>query len=122
LVIWERDLLSRPDAFLQAVRASDITALVCSEIATFVDAAQRLIAAGMRIPEDLSVVSLTDGEADLPADLRPTMVCLNRHLIGETAVRVLVERMRDSTATQHIRFPCQLVIGNTTRARRASAT
>lgn len=114
LTVWERDLLGRPDAFLLAVRESAITALVCSEIATFVNAVQQLLAAGVRIPDDLSVVSLTDGEANLPVNMKPTMVCLNRHLMGETAVRLLVEHMQDGTSVKQIRFPCQLVVGNTT--------
>ena len=115
LAVWDRDLLARPDAFLQAVRGSAITALVCSEIATFVNAVRQLLAAGIKIQEDLSVISLTDGEADLPISMKPTVVCLNRHLMGETAVRLLVDHMRARDAVQQIRFPCQLVVGNTTR-------
>jgi len=116
LTVWKRDLLVPPAAFPQAVRASAITALICSEIATFVHAVQQLLAAGIKIPDDLSVVSLTDGEADLPINMKPTVVCLNRHLMGETAVRVLVKRIQDGTTVQQIRFPCQLIVGNTTRA------
>ena len=47
--------------------------------------------------------------------MKPTVVCLNRHLMGETAVRLLVERMQEKTTVQQIRFQCQLVVGNTTR-------
>lgn len=114
LMVWERDLLGQPEAFLQAVRESAITALVCSEITTFVNAVRQLLAAEIKIPDDLSVVSLTDGEADLPVNMKPTVVCLNRHLMGEAAVRVLLERMQRPEAVQQIRFPCQLVVGNTT--------
>jgi DNA-binding LacI/PurR family transcriptional regulator len=115
LAVWERDLLTQPDAFLQAVREFAATALVCSEIATFVNAVRQLLAAAVQIPAELSVVSLTDGEADLPIGMKPTVVCLNRHLMGETAVRVLVDRMQNGTAVQQIRFPCQLIVGDTTR-------
>ncbi len=115
LAIWERDLLSTPAAFLQALRDFAPTALVCTEIATLTGAVQQLLAASVRIPEELSVVSLTDGYADLPIGMQPTVVCLNRHLIGETAVRVLLERMRDAALPpQQIRLSCQLVLGNTT--------
>jgi DNA-binding LacI/PurR family transcriptional regulator len=117
LVVWNRDLLAEPGAFIRAVNDFRRTALVCSEINTLVAAVQQLSAAAIRIPDDLSVVSLTDGEVDLPFGMRPTVVCLNRHLIGETAVRVLLNRMQDAGAEpQEIRFPCQLVLGNTTAA------
>jgi DNA-binding LacI/PurR family transcriptional regulator len=115
LAVWERDLLSTPDVFIQAMRSFAPTALICAEIATLASAVSILIAASYRIPDDLSMVSLTDGEANIPLGMRPTAVGLNRHLMGEMAVRILIDQMQRAIAPpQQMRSACQLIQGNTT--------
>lgn len=116
-VLWELspDGLTTPDQLRDELGGHGVTALICADSATLQTVGPFLRALSIRIPEELSLVLLTDGQADLLPGVRLTEVRLNRPIVGETAVRLLIDRLNGTAAgPQHARVPCDFVVGDTT--------
>jgi LacI family transcriptional regulator len=71
-------------------------------------------ALGLRVPEDVSVVSLDDRE-QLVAQLSPAATYVSRpdDQMAAHAAGLLIERLESDTtpATQHYSFACPVVVG-----------
>lgn len=105
--------LGDPDAVYRFIKERRATALVCTGSRVLARLLEVLGTFGVAIPEELSVVALSDEGGDFPAGLRPTHVQLNSVEVGAEAVRLLVERMeghRDHPKS--VLVPCELVPGN----------
>src|SRR6476469_1457999 len=93
-------------AWLDAVLAADVTALVL-EASSMVDPVARLLAArGLSVPHDLSTVVLMNlPTADVPAwsDLH-----IPRNELGRAAVRLLIQLLGDTDVEpdRHLLLPC----------------
>lgn len=85
------DLLTRP-------RASWPTALFCQDDRIAVGAIRSLKAAGVRIPEEISVVGVSDYTAAALNDPPITTVHFPLRRVGETAVEMLLERIHEGIA------------------------
>ncbi len=101
--------------FWNALQSTGATAVICDGMITL---NSLLICAqdrGVRVPEDLSLLSLTDEALPLLPSLRATQVRLNRAEVGRLALKALVDRLDGhAPGPQHIRVACEFVIGNTT--------
>lgn len=93
---------------------SGATALICLDTGNFRPIYEQLRAEGVRIPEEISILSLASSDSpDLSRQV--THVNVNRALNGETAVRILIDRLKGGhTEPQHVFIPCHLVEGDTT--------
>ncbi|HHV43188.1 MAG TPA: LacI family transcriptional regulator [Firmicutes bacterium] len=98
------------------IRQKGLTALILS-MGKCADLVENLQHADLRVPEDLSVLSLSDQEVPNPSrNFYPTCVDLKKTLVGQEAVRLLVKRLSGEIMTpQQIWIRCSLVVGNTTR-------
>lgn len=107
--------LTQPDQLNSMLNQYNVTALICREMWIFSNVLRLLENIPVRVPADLSILSLTAGDAGMVSALMPTQLRIHRREVGELAVRTLIARL-DGTATapQQIRVPCKLVIGNTT--------
>lgn len=105
--------LDDAEAVYRFMKERQATALVCTGSRVLAQLLERLEPFGIAIPEELSVVSLSDEDGIFPFGLRPTHVRLNSVQVGAEAVRLLVERMeghRDQPKS--VLVPCELVHGN----------
>lgn len=99
-----------------ALDEAQITALVCRSNLLLGAVGRQLTSLGRRVPEDLSLASLTDDHARLPWDLQPTGIRLNRTEVGMEAVRLLISRLNgEHEEPRNVLVPCQLVVGETAR-------
>lgn len=106
---------------VDALRELAASALICANQDDAVTGLEQLRGAGVRVPDDISVVCLADCDGELPVPVRLTYVRLQRVLIGETAVRLLVQRIAGlAEAPQQLRIPAILVPGESTAPVRAS--
>lgn len=104
-------------SYIERLRATlhdlDVTALICNDVSDFRTLTQALLQAGLRVPDDISVVVLGDTLGELAAS---THVRMHRERVGEAAVNLLVQRI-DAVGippVQHVLVPCELVLGDTT--------
>jgi DNA-binding LacI/PurR family transcriptional regulator len=106
-----------PDDCLDAIRRRQITALMCDDRLIFEEIMALLHKHEWRVPEQLSVISLTTANHSLPYTLEPTHLQLNQHRAGEVAARILVTRInREVDGPQQMVLPCRFVPGETTGA------
>ncbi|WP_375423445.1 LacI family DNA-binding transcriptional regulator [uncultured Friedmanniella sp.] len=95
------------------------TALVCTNERLAVGAFFAAAALGLRVPEDLSVVSLDDRE-QLAGQLSPAVTLVSRpdDQMAAQAAELLIERLESGTdpATQHYSFVCPVVEGGSVAA------
>ncbi len=116
---WEN---GAPDEVLaQLRRAGAAAALVFGDReATLLEAAARR--AGVRIPEDLALVSYDDEMADL-AEVPLTAVAPAKHRMGKMAAEILLRRLAegDDCPIHQVRLRPRLVVRESCGARRQSA-
>jgi GntR family transcriptional regulator, arabinose operon transcriptional repressor len=87
------------------------TALVCVNDNQAVIVAERAIAAGMRIPEDLSIVGFDNAVTTLPGGVGLTTVEQPHEQIGIEAGKLILRRFDEPDAdTQEVECPTRLVI------------
>lgn len=107
----------QPGDLLAMIKQYQLSALVCDSHTSFAKSIYQLQEAGLRVPDDLSVLCLTTIDEGLPFSLQPTYVKLNRDQLGVLAVKMLSQRISgDLTEPQQIYIPCHLVAGETTAA------
>ena len=105
------------ELFAETLRRQRITALMCDDRIIFEHVLALLHAEGIRVPEQLSVLSLTTADHSLPYLLEPTHVQLDQRRAGEVAIRTLVSRIkREVSESQQIMLPGAFVPGETTGA------
>jgi GntR family transcriptional regulator, arabinose operon transcriptional repressor len=114
---WKLDR-TEADRLIALFRSADRpTAVFAGGFTLALDTYEAARAAGLRIPEDLSVVGVDD--ARTASYLTPPLTALRQPLIdmGATAVRRLVELLRDPTRTaSHTLLRAQLIVrGSTSR-------
>lgn len=102
---------------LRELREAGVTACVVEETT---QAEQLLVAArelGLRVPEDCSVVALSDAMTE-PVPSEITTIVVPRQEIGARAVRLLIERLEQpgEVVPQQIYLPCAVSEGATLAA------
>ena len=103
------------ELFIATVQRQGITALMCDDHTIFDQVLVLLYTHGLRVPAEISVLSLTTASHSLPYLLEPTHVQLDQHQAGETAAQILVRRiMREAHGPQQIVLPSRFVPGETT--------
>ena len=109
------DTISSQERLLQAIKQHQITALIVEQEASFHRILAMLSDAAIRIPEEISILSLTTAEHSLPYALNPTHLNLERRNVGAQAVKVLIDLMNSVLEhPQQVHMPTALVIGETT--------
>jgi DNA-binding LacI/PurR family transcriptional regulator len=99
-----------------------VTAYLARDMFVMRDLLVELEAAGLRVPDDVSVLSLGGGSPSLLPGIRPSRVRINREQVGELAVQVLINRIRGKLPEpQHILVPCEFVAADTTAGPRGGA-
>ncbi|WP_375386026.1 LacI family DNA-binding transcriptional regulator [uncultured Microbacterium sp.] len=85
------------------------TALFVANIVSAVGSIRAILDAGLRIPEDISVIALHDHA--LAAHLAPTLSVVQMPLeeLGATAVRLLHSAQRDDVVTEQVSEPIVLI-------------
>lgn len=97
-----------------------VTAYLARDMFVMRDLLAQLSAAGLRVPDDVSVLSLGGGSPSLLPGIRPSRVRINREQVGTLAVQVLINRIRAKLPEpQHILVPCEFIAGETTAAPKA---
>lgn len=99
---------------VSAIAENHLTALVCLSDGVLFTIYAQLAEAGLRVPEDISLVALTEGFADPTHDYTPTHVHLDRGKIGAEAVRLLVAILSDeSISPRQVMIDCSFIPGDT---------
>lgn len=107
--------LENEEKLVKQIHEEKITALLCDDDDRLHATLKILERAKIRIPNDISIASLTTAEFDLSVGLQPTHLYLNRPAIGEKAVEVLIQLIKgDLKAPQQIIMPAHFVAGDTT--------
>lgn len=105
----------KQEELMDSIVTKKLTALICDDNITFYRILEILKTLDIRIPEDLSIVSLTTAEIDRVYGLHPTHLNLDRPAIGEKAVEVLIQLIGgEIEAPQQIMMPAHFVAGDTT--------
>ena len=100
---------------VHTLREQNITALLCHDATTVEAVTPLLSAAGVRVPEHLSLVWLTAADHTRSVMQNPTRVHFDRAAVGEAAVRILIARLKgECDSPQQVLFPCSFVPGTTT--------
>lgn len=115
---WPSD--NAVDAVLDGFMARGITAIMCHNDNNTFAVLHRLQARGVRIPEDISLVSYDDDFAGL-FDPPVTAVAPAREFVGRLAASLLRDSIEaSSTSVSHIRVEPRLVVRNSVAAARAA--
>ncbi len=100
---------------MKAIEDHHLTALIAEQAHTFHQILALLATTSVRIPADLSILSLTTAEHSLPYTLKPTHLNLDSRHIGAEAVRVLVDLINGAADyPQQVLTPTTLEVGDTT--------
>lgn len=100
---------------LEAVRTKQVNGIVIHNDSDAVVLVQRLEAEGVRIPEELAVVSYDNEVADL-ADVSLTSISPEKQVLGSAAVDLLMDRIQDpSGQAKHLSLLPRLVRRNSTQ-------
>lgn len=100
---------------VQTLRSQNITALLCHDAGTVEAVTPVLAEAGVRVPQDLSLVWLTAADHTRSVMQNPTRVHFDRAAVGEAAVHMLIARLKgECESPQQVLFPCSFVPGTTT--------
>ncbi|HEX2037231.1 MAG TPA: substrate-binding domain-containing protein, partial [Chloroflexota bacterium] len=92
--------------------AQGITALLCTESPLAARVYLTLAASRVRVPQDVSVVSLSDGTSPWPGPEPLAYVRLDRPAVGERAVQLLLARLEGTAdRPQQVLMPCTYVPG-----------
>lgn len=115
LHVLDPDLAGQARRLVELLAQLEVTALLCANQDDAVAALTRIRDAHLRVPDDLSVICLSDHDTELPIPIHLTYARLQRPLLGEIAVRLLVRRLDGrAEAPQHVRVPGLLVLGEST--------
>lgn len=115
LKILTHDVLKDGDTLVDHIRNKRITALLCDDNTSLHRVLEKLKPYDIRVPQDLSIVSLTTADYDLTYGVQPSHLSLNRPAIGERAVEVLTKIIKGDLETpQQIIMPAVYVAGDTT--------
>jgi LacI family transcriptional regulator len=107
----ELDDAARADRLLSFLDASGATAAVASSDALAVLAMRYLRAAGLRVPEHLALVGISDSRLAAMAEVPLTTVRISAPQLGAGAARLLLRRLEgDASAPQETIVPVELVI------------
>lgn len=110
--LTKQDLASVAD-FKTMIQQNKITAIIGADRSLFGPLSQLVQQAPFRIPQDLSLVFLSDVWG-LPF-VNPTRARLNRDKAGGIAVQRLIKRLDgELDGYQQIRVPCEFIVGDTT--------
>jgi len=114
LLAYDNDDYER-EGLVQRIQNENITALMCTDDLSFSIILEALTRKGLRVPDDISIISLTTAEFDPTTGLQPSHLHLNRPLIGEKAIELLVQLVNGDVETpQQITMPAIFVAGETT--------
>lgn len=115
MILLEENCLTNPAELIQQINTQSVTGLLCHDMHVYHQVMEILKQAGIRVPQDLSLVALEDGDGQVSLERQPTHVRLSKQRIGEHAIRILVNRLKGVTdEPQQVRIPCELIIGDTT--------
>ncbi len=116
LIVIPGPVFGAPANLPQTLIENDITALVCRDYhSTFVSSMELLEANRLRVPHDVSVLTLTPPVRTIENRVVPTFVQLDRSTVGREATRLLIQRLQKETpASNRVLVPCELIIGETT--------
>lgn len=92
------------------------TALLCQNDQAAIGAIESLRKAGLRIPEDVSVVGFDGTEASDYARPRLTTIEVPLHEIGRVGMEVLIEQIGGGSQTHQRALPTRLKVGASTAA------
>jgi LacI family transcriptional regulator, galactose operon repressor len=95
------------------------TAVFCANDLLALGLLQHLTQAGVRVPDDVAIVGYDDIEFAAAAAVPLTSVSQPRHLIGRTAVNLLLDEAAQPAEHehQHVVFPPELIARASSRAR-----
>lgn len=111
-----------PRKLQSAIKRHGLTALMCMESSMARFFAHLCAEIPLRVPEDVSIVSLGEGMGIDTTDWSFTRILLNRDKVGEMAARVLIKRLQGfDGGPQRIYTPCDFVVGETTAPPRGAA-
>jgi DNA-binding LacI/PurR family transcriptional regulator len=115
LMSYQSDSFDPPDTFIDELSVQHITAVICDYRIGFEQVLHLLHAANLRVPDDMSVISMTTADNALPYMLKPSHVQLDQRAVGMMATRILVTRINgQNTGPQQTMLPCRFVAGQTT--------
>lgn len=107
--IWRGDV--EDDAFVEQMTADLAEAYVCANDLTAGHLMQKLLAAGIRVPQDVRVVGIDDVKYARLLPVPLTTVSHPCRDIGAAAVDAMMQRIANpSLPTRSIRLPCNLVV------------
>ncbi len=102
---------------MDEARRHGVTAFLARDLFVMRDLLVVLDRAGLRVPDDVSVLALGGGSPSLLPGIWPSRVRIERERVGELAVQALIARIRgEAPSPQHILVPCEFVVGETTAA------
>ncbi len=105
-------------AYAAALREPFCSAVLCSHATTFDITLDALESVGLRVPAEISVISLADTTRVVGGGRVHTHVNVDRRAWGEQAVRSLVRMIREETTEPiQVRMPYTFVVGETTAPR-----
>lgn len=101
---------------LQAfIEHRQLTALMCMNWDEFEVVMYLLAQIGMRVPEDISLVTKDAPGKASQHPSKPTGIWIDRQTVGEEAVRILHDRLEDrEREPQHVLIPSKFIVGETT--------
>ena len=109
------ETLNTPNELIQRIQTDSITGLICNDMHVYQKVMDILKPTNVRVPQDLSLVALENGDGQVSLERQPTHVRLSKQRIGRHAIRILVNRLKGVTdEPQQVRIPCELIIGDTT--------
>lgn len=115
LMEYDYDEFDPPPTLVDDLARAQVTALLCDARTLFENVLHQLHKAGVKVPADMSVLSMTTATNSLPYALRPSYVLLDQQGVGAVATRILVEQTQGkSKGPQQILMPCKFVPGETT--------
>jgi DNA-binding LacI/PurR family transcriptional regulator len=116
LLILDHDAV-KGGRVMDEARRRGVTAFLARDLFVMRDLLVVLDKAGLRVPDDVSVLALGGGSPSLLPGIWPSRVRIERERVGELAVQALIARIRgEAPSPQHILVPCEFVVGETTAA------
>jgi GntR family transcriptional regulator, arabinose operon transcriptional repressor len=108
---WVRIGEVNDDAFFRRLVADGAQAFLCAYDLVAGQLIQRLLAAGLRVPQDFRVVGIDDVRYGCLLPVPLTTVHQPCREIGAAALEAMVQRIANSMmAPRHIQLPCRLVV------------
>lgn len=117
LLLCDEAILASASDLQAALSSMQTTALLVGTGEMMLRTLGLLNTLGIHVPLDLSVVSLGDSAEAANLGIRCSEVRLNRQLVGEAAIRLLVQKIEGTEQeTQHLLIPCEFIVGETSAA------